>query len=132
MTQKNIDVMDIIVSKMAEGETISKALKLVYSKRNIAIPYSETLSDIAITSLPMSNRTVNALMRGRIKTIGELVEFCKTHKVTDIVNMGKNSGIEILETVLDYCWDYLSQNERVSFLVDTVERNSENIRPEIA
>ena len=131
MTQRNIDVMDIIVNKMAEGDTLSKALKRVYNKRNVAIPYNEEIYGVAITALPMSNRTVNTVMRGKLKTIGEVIEFCKHHKITDITNLGKNSGIELFETILDYCWDCLSQKERISFLIDTVERNSEHIRPEI-
>lgn len=132
MTERNVYVMDIIVNKMAEGDTLSKALKRVYNKRNVAIPYSEEIYDVAVTSLPMSNRTSNALMRGRLKTIGEVIEFCKHQKITDVTNFGKNSGIELFETILDYCWDHMSQEERVSFLIDTVERNSEHIRPEIA
>ena len=132
MTQRNIDVMDMIVSKMAEGDTLSQALKRVYNKRNVAIPYNEEIYDVAVTSLSMSNRTVNALMRGRLKTIGEVIEFCKTQKVTEVINLGRNSGIELFETILDYSWDHMSQKERVSFLIDTVERNSEHIRAEIA
>lgn len=132
MTQRNIDVMDMIVSKMAEGDTLSQALKRVYIKRNVAIPYNEEIYDVAITSLPMSNRTVNALMRGRLKTVGEVIEFCNAQKITDITNLGRNSGIELFETILDYSWNNMSQEERVSFLIDTVERNSEHIRPEIA
>lgn len=132
MTQRNIDVMDMIVGKMAEGDTLSKALKRVYDKRNVVIPYNEEIYDVAITSLPMSNRTTNALMRGRLKTIGEVIEFCKTQKITQVTNLGRSSGIELFETILDYCWDHLSQEERVSFLIDTVERNGEHIRAEIA
>ena len=132
MTQRNIDVMDIIVSKMAEGNTLSEALKRVYNKRNVVIPYSDDIYDVAITSLPMSKRTANAVMRGKLRTIGEVIEFCKTQKITEVTNLGKNSGIELFETILDYCWNHLSQEERVSFLIDTVERNSGYIRPEIA
>lgn len=132
MTQKNIDVMDIIVSKMAEGETLSKALKRVYNKRNVAIPYNEEIYDVAVTALPMSNRTINTLMRGRIKTIGEVIEFCKLQKITEVASLGRHSGIELFEAILDYCWDHMAQAERVSFLIDTVERNSDNIRAEIA
>lgn len=60
------------------------------------------------------------------------MEFCKGQKITEVMNLGRNSGIELFETILDYCWDHLSQEERVSFLIDTVERNGEHIRPEIA
>lgn len=132
MTQRNIDVMDIIVSKMVEGETLSKALKLVYTKRNVAIPHKEAIYEVAVTALPMSNRTMNALMRGRLRTIGDVIEFCKCQKITEVANFGKSSGIELFEAILDYCWDHMSQKERVSFLIDTVERNSDNIRAEIA
>lgn len=131
MTQRNIDVMDIIVSKMVEGATLSKALKLVYNKRNVVIPYNEEIYDVSIASLPMTKRTMNTLLRGRIKTLGEVIEFCKHQKITGVVSMGVNSGIELFETILDYCWDNMSQEERVSFLIDTVERNSNHIRPEI-
>ena len=132
MTQRNIDVMDIIVNKMAEGDTLSKALKRVYNKRNVAIPYNEEIYDVAVATLAMSNRTTNALIRSKLKTIGEVIEFCQHQKITEVVNLGKNSGIELFETILDYCWEHLSQEERVSFLIDTVERNSEYIREEIA
>ena len=132
MTQKNIDVMDIIVSKMKEGAKLSKALKLVYNKRNVAIPYNENISSVAITSLPMSNRTINMVMRGRLRTVGDVVEFCEKEKITKVSGLGKSSCTELFETILDYCWDHMSQKERVSFLIDTVERNSENIREEFA
>lgn len=132
MTQKNIDVMDIIVSKMVEGATLSKALKLVYTTRNVAIPHKEDIYAVAVTDLPMSNRTVNTLMRGRLRTIGDVVEFCKHQKITEVANFGKSSGIELFEAILDYCWSHMSHDERVSFLIDTVERNSDNIREEIA
>lgn len=132
MTQRNVEIMDMIVSKMAEGDTLSQALKRVYSKRNVAIPYNEEIYNVAVANLSMSNRATNSLIRGRLKTVGEVIEFCKTQKITEVTNLGRNSGIEIFETILDYCWDRLSQKERVSFLIDTVERNSEYIRPEIA
>lgn len=132
MTQRNIDVMDIIVSKMAEGAKLSKALHLVYKKRNVAIPYSEDNLKASVMNLGMSGRTTNTLLRGKLRTIGDIVEFCENQKITKLANLGQNSGIEIFESILDYCWEHMSQEERVSFLIDTVERNSDNIREEIA
>lgn len=132
MTQRNIDVMDIIVSKMAEGAKLSKALHLVYKKRNVAIPYSEDNLKASVMNLGMSGRTTNTLLRGKLRTIGDIVEFCENQKITKLANLGQNSGIEIFESILDYCWEHMAQEERVSFLIDTVERNSDNIREEIA
>lgn len=132
MTQRNIDVMDIIVSKIAEGDKFSKALQKVYSKRKVVIPYNEENFQISLMELGASPRATNALLRAKLRTVGDVIEFCKTNKITEIVNLGRNSGIEIFETILDYCWNHMSQKERVLFLVDTVERNSEYIREEIA
>lgn len=132
MTQRNIDVMDIIVSKMVEGTKLSKALKLVYNKRNVCIPYNEKYRNVSLMDLGMSGRTTNALFRGNLKTIGDVVIFCGEHKITSIVNLGKSSGTELFEAILDYCWAHMSKDERTAFLIDTVERNSEYIREEIA
>lgn len=128
MTQRNIDVMDIIVSKMAEGAKLSKALKLVYNKRNVVIPYDENNFDVSIMELKMSNRTTNALMRARLRTIGEVVEFCNDYKITRVTNLGKQSGVEVMEAILNYCWNHMSEDERAAFLIDTVERNQDYIR----
>jgi D-arabinose 1-dehydrogenase-like Zn-dependent alcohol dehydrogenase len=98
----------------------------------VVIPYHEEMNDVAITSLPMSNRTINAVMRGRLQTIGEVVNYCNEHKITSVLNVGKTVGIELFETILDYCWEHMDQNEKAQFLIDTVERNSENIRAEVA
>ena len=132
MTQKNIDVMDLIVSKMVEGVTLSKALHLVYTKRNVAIPYNKESLDVSVMNIGLSSRAVRALVRTKLMTLGDVVEFCKVQKITDIANMGRNTGIEVFEAILDYCWEHMSHKERVSFLIDTVERNSDNIRAEIA
>ena len=132
MTQRNIDVMDIIVSKMAEGTKLSKALKLVYNKRNVFVPYVEDNMDIDIRDLGMTSRSTNALLRNGIRTITDIIDFCTEQKITKIRNLGVSSGIEVFETILDYCWDHMNNDERTKFLIDTVERNSEYIREEIA
>lgn len=131
MTQRNIDVMDIIVSKMAEGAKLSKALKLVYNKRNVFIPYIEDNMDIDIRNLGMTSRTTNALLRNGIRTITDIIDFCTEQKITKVKNLGVSSGIEVFETILDYCWDHMNNDERTNFLIDTIERNSEHIREEI-
>lgn len=132
MTDRNIYVMDLIVSKMIEGDKLSKALHRVYNTRNICIPYSESDLEASIMKLGMSGRTTNALLRAKIRTIGDVVEFCEEQKITKVTNFGRSSGIELFEAILDYCWEHMSQDKRVSFLIDTVERNSGNIREDIA
>ena len=38
--------------------------------------------------------------------------------------------IEVFEAILDACWDSMTEERKISFLIDTVERNSDNIRDE--
>jgi hypothetical protein len=131
MTQRNIDVMNIIVSKMAEGTSLSKALEAVYEKRTARIPYKEECFGELIIEFGLSRRSTNALLRAKLRTIGDVVKFCNEKKITDIAGLGAGSGIEVFEAILDYCWDNMSTNERTYFLIDTVERNSDYIRAEI-
>lgn len=132
MTQKNIDVMDIIVSKMVEGEKFSKALEYVYTKRNVAIPFNDEDFDVRLDSLKMTMRTTNALRMAGANTINDVLDIHRNISFSKVRNLGNRSCIELLETILDYCWDRMSNDERTLFLVDTVERNSDNIRAEIA
>ena len=131
MTQTNINTLDLIVSKMAHGKTLSKALHEVYTKRNVAIPYREEMLDCKLTSLKMSMRTTQALLRNKMETIGDVVKYTKENKITNLQTFGRVSAIELFESILDYCWKHMSQNEKDTFIIDTVQRNSDNLRTEI-
>ena len=131
MTQTNINVMDVIVNKMANGAALSKSLKYVYSTRNVCIPYKEEYSDVLLVDIGLSRRSLNALMRARMRKLGDVIEFCSENKITDVVGVGKDCGMDIFETILDYCWSKMSNNEKTCFLIDTVERNGIYVRPEI-
>ena len=131
MTQTQINTLDLIVSKMAHGKTLSKALHEVYTKRNVAIPYHEEWLGCKLTSLKMSMRTTQALLRNKMTTIGDVVNYTRDRKVTSLLTLGRVSAIELFESILDYCWNHMSQKEKDRFLIDTVERNSCNLRVEI-
>lgn len=131
MTQKNIDIMDIIVDRIAEGKKLSEALKTVYVKRSVQIPNFDSMLDKDVRELKMSMRTTNALMRAKLDTIGKVAEFCNCQKITDAKSVGVSMGTELFETILDWCWRHMTTREKTAFLIDTVERNSENIRAEL-
>lgn len=132
MTQKNIDVMDIIVSKLKTGTNFSKALELVYDKRTVCIPYDESMFEIKVEAIKKSAGLTNLLLRNKIKTLNEAIDFCTEYGVLQLKGCGKKYGTELFENILDYRWDHMTEKERVEFLIDTVERNSNNIRAEIA
>lgn len=132
MTQRNINVMGIIVDKVVDGEKLSRALKSIYSKRNIRIPCGNSDLDVSVLNLGLSKRSENALMRNKLTTINDVIKFCNERKITEIVNLGKNSGVEIFEAILDYRWAHMSNDERVNFLIDIVERNQDYILEDVA
>jgi hypothetical protein len=139
MTQRDIDVMDMIVNQMVQGKTLSAALKDVYTKRNVGIKYHDEWLSCGIKTLNMSMRTTSALLGNRINTINDVVNYTndvvnetKKRSITNLQTFGRISAIELFESILDYCWNQMSRDEKTAFLIDVVERNSDNLRPEIA
>lgn len=130
MTQHNIDIMDAIVNELGYGKKISKALATVYVKRSISIPFNEDTLKVLIVNLGLTGRTTNALLRAKLFTLGDVVRYSQENKITNIKNFGVNSGMEVYEAILDTCWDHLTEERKIDFLIDTVERNSDNIRDE--
>lgn len=131
MTQKNIDTMDMIISLLAQHKKISKTLRHVYDKRHLILPHDEKWYQIHVTNLGMSKRTTNALMRSHLTTVQDVIDYCNTSTIKDIKTFGHASGVELLETILDICWDNMTEQQRVDFLIDTVERNECHLRKEI-
>lgn len=127
MTQRNIDAMDMIIDKISNGDTLSEALSKVYSKRNVHIPYTENNFDVKVADLHMSMRTTNSLMRSKLRTITDIIKYCENNRITTIKYFGDSSGIEVFETILNYCWSQMTEEEKIAFLIDTVERNEKNL-----
>lgn len=128
MTQLNINVMDMIVDNLAAGMTISKALEAVYTKRKVAIPYDDKFANVSIDDLDMTKPVRNVLKRTHIYTVGDIVKFGEANDVKSIRNMGYIKCIEMMESLLNYAWDHMSIEKRDQFLIDTVTKNSGNIR----
>lgn len=131
MTQRNIDTMDMIVGLLAQHKKISKALGYVYDKRHLVLPHNEKWYQIHVTDLGMTKRTTNALMRAHLTTVQDVIDYCKESTIKDIKTFGQAAGEELLETILDICWDNMTEQQRVKFLIDTVERNEHHLRKEI-
>lgn len=131
MTQKNIDIMNIIVSKLAEGKELSAAMKEVYTKRSVSIPYRKEWLACDIPELKMSLRTTGALMRHKIRTIGDVVNYTEKKRITSLPSLGMTCGVELFESILNYCWSQMTKEEQIAFLIKTVEKNSDNIKPEL-
>ena len=130
MTQLNINVMDTIVNNLAAGKTISEALVTVYKKRNVAIPFDDKFSAVSIDELDLSTPVLSILKRAHLFTVGDIMKFGDNIGVGKIRNMGNIRGIEMMESILNYAWEHMNVKERTDFLIDTVERNTNNINYE--
>jgi DNA-directed RNA polymerase alpha subunit len=128
MTQKNIDTMSTIVDYLAEGKKISHALNYVYTKRNVLVPFNEDDMDAPLQALSLTKRTQNALMRAGARTISDTIRLSTSTDFVRIRNFGRVCGIELFESLLDYCWDHMSDENRTLFLIDAVNRNVDNLR----
>jgi DNA-directed RNA polymerase alpha subunit len=127
MTARNVEIMDAIVNELTT-KTFSKALKTVYVKRTVVIPFKETDLDIPIETLQLQARTSNALRRTHLNTVNDVVEYGNKNGFKNIRNFGVNCGVELFEAILDWCWDHMNIDQKTQFLIDTVERNVDNIR----
>jgi DNA-directed RNA polymerase alpha subunit len=131
MTQTNINTMDLIIDKMAEFKSLSRALRHVYKKRKVAIPFDDNTFDVEVLKLDIHSRASNALMRSGLKTLNDVIEYAEDNHLGKVKNLGKVSAIEVMETMLDIAWSKMNEDEKVAFLIDIVERNEKNIRPEV-
>lgn len=128
MTQINIYAMDKIVDYLGAGMTFTQALSCVYTKRNVAIPYNEKDFCVLLENLGMSPRTTNALRRHRMSTLNDVTNYIERQNLNTVPGLGTLSIKEIMETVLNYCWNHMSEKQRDAFLLDTVIRNTNHLR----
>jgi hypothetical protein len=105
-------------------------MKHVYVKRSVKIPHFDRMMDKDVRELKMSMRTTNAFLHAGLSTIGKVVDWCNVQNITAAKGIGPSMGTELMETVLDWCWSHMTLKEQQWFLMDTVERNSDNIREE--
>ena len=131
MTQRNIDMMSIVVDKLAHGKTLSSALKVVYTKRNVVIPQNNKLNNMKVMDLEIPSRIKNALMRNHLTTVGEVIKFADESSIKQLKGFGQNNSIALFEAILDLHWSNMSKEEQTDFLIDTVKRNEYYIKPEL-
>lgn len=128
MTQKNIETMDRIVEGIKEGNNLSKVLEHIYTKRNVAIPFNNTMFSVSVKDLNVPSKTYNALLRAKIFTVNDAIEYNEATGLKLVKNFGLASFRMLMEAILDYSWEQMNEKEKVNFLIDTVERNEVYLR----
>lgn len=110
--------------KIADNIGLVEILNVFEKPLKIKIPMTARIWDENIDVLRLSVRSSNALMRCQLDTIGKLSEQIMTEDgMNHIRNLGRKSIAEIKTTLLVYCYDELTANERLAFWGFVVENN---------
>ncbi len=123
MTTTNVNAMRTIINELEAGKTISDALKVVYTKRNVCIPYVDEVFDVDVRELSMSGRVTNTLLRNHITTINEAIKINEQTPIKGMRGIATGLCTEFFETILNYSFDCMSTDAKAMFLIDVVERN---------
>jgi hypothetical protein len=123
MTATNVNAMRTIINELEAGKTISDALKIVYTKRNVCIPYVDEVFNVDVRELGMSGRVTNTLLRNHITTINEAIKINEQTPIKGMRGIATGLCTEFFETILNYSFDCMSADVKAMFLIDVVERN---------
>jgi hypothetical protein len=63
-----------------------------------------------------------------MSTLNDVTNYIERQNLNTVPGLGTLSIKEIMETILNYCWDHMSEKQKENFLIDTVLRNNNNLR----
>lgn len=110
-----------ITQLLKNGDKISHALKEVCGNQKIFIPFNDASFDVSLEELNLSMRSYNALKRGKLNTLNEVINHFDKNGWNSIRNFGKTSATEIFEKIIDVAWDNMNNTQREEFLMSIEE-----------
>lgn len=127
MTQNDIiNRVDEVARDIAKFGSVSGALAKYYTRRYVVVPYPEHVENFSYKVLPLNVRCEHALDRTGVISIADLVAL--THKSkwwVGIKAFGKSSAQVVLESLLDFAWDFMNTDARAEFLINFVIDNAD-------
>ena len=98
--------------------------ELIGNGVNVEIGFTASACEMAIDEINFSVRSMNALRRAGIFTIGDLIKALSGDELIKVRNLGKKSLNEIKTKILAYGFDRLSSYDKHIFFEDLASRNS--------
>ena len=108
---------------MAQGKTISQALKEVYQTRHVFIPFNEKDMELPIKALNFNARSINCFEKIGLKTVLDVINYFNKYEWNSIDRFGRGSATDVFEKILDYAWTKLNTKEQAEFLIKVDEDN---------
>lgn len=89
----------------------------------VEIGFSSGSCSMSIEEINFSVRSMNALKRAGLFTIGDVIGAISNDDLLKVRNLGRKSLTEIKEKVLQFGYDRLSVVEKQTFFLTLTERN---------
>lgn len=97
--------------------------ELIGNTVNVEIGFAASACAMTIDEINFSVRSMNALRRAGIFTIGDLIIALSGDELIKVRNLGKKSLNEIKTKMLAYGFDWLSPYDKQIFFEDLTSRN---------
>ena len=97
--------------------------KLFGEDFRLRIPYSEGVCNIPIEEMGLNVRPFNALRRGGVNTVGEIIDLISEGKLFQIRCLGQKCAKEIKFTLAEFGFGKLSEKQKESFILDMLREN---------
>ena len=109
--------------KTNECGLIQAIHELIGNTVNVEIGFAASACAMTIDEINFSVRSMNALRRAGIFTIGDLIIALSGDELIKVRNLGKKSLNEIKTKMLAYGFDWLSPYDKQIFFEDLTSRN---------
>ena len=90
---------------------------------DVSIPISEKDMNTDIADLNLSVRAFNGLKRRGVSTVRDLVEIIENGDLPCVRNLGRLSVSEIKTLLLNYCFNQLTEGEKLLFFQKLIDKN---------
>lgn len=97
--------------------------ELIGNGVNVEIGFTTSACAMTIDEINFSVRSMNALRRAGIFTIGDLIKALSGDELIKVRNLGKKSLNEIKTKLLVYGFDQLNTVDKQNFFDELVKRN---------
>ena len=119
-----------IVAELYEAASefgLADALYVAFgSTVNVCICFGSVSCATRTDELDFSVRAMNALKRAGLTTIGQVIDSISSGELPRIRNLGKKTISEIKTGIMEFGYTALSEKEKKEFLMDVLERNTQN------
>ena len=122
----NAEIIKIITEEEQKYGLVNALHRMLDKNIKVRIPFSQKASEANVDNLILSVRSYNALRRGNIFTVGDLIETLNEGELKNVRNLGAKSCREIQTKLLIYGFENLSKNRKGDFWRYLVENNTLN------